>query len=54
MSPFIIFPLVAAVFLVLGTRRLYREGWRKSIAARTWIIVGMVFALVSAWVWYKS
>ena len=53
-SPLYLFPVIALVFLVLGARRLAREGWRRSIAGRTWLIVGMVFALVSAWVFYKA
>jgi len=54
MTPLYLFPVISLVFLVLGARRLAREGWKNSIAGRTWLIVGVVFGLVSAWVFYKT
>jgi len=38
---------VALVFLVLGTLRSLRDG-RVGIAARTWLLIGAIFAIVSA------
>jgi hypothetical protein len=38
---------LAVVFLVLGTLRSFRDG-RVGPAARTWLLIGTIFALVSA------
>ena len=41
---------LAAVFLILGLGRFMRDG-RIGPASRTWLIVAVVFGLVSAWLW---
>jgi drug/metabolite transporter (DMT)-like permease len=42
--------LLAVVFLVLGGLRAVREG-RVGPAARTWLMIGVIFGVVSAWTW---
>lgn len=43
--------VLALVFLALGFGRLARDGGRIAPASRTWLLVGAIFALVSAWLW---
>jgi hypothetical protein len=40
---------VGTVFLVLALARIAKEGGRVGPASRTWLIVAIVFAAVSAW-----
>lgn len=49
MEPRWLFPLLAVVFLVLAGARLLRNGRRLDPAARTWLILGVIFAAVSLW-----
>lgn len=42
---------LAVVFLVIAGQRLVRDRGRIGPASRTWLIVAVVFALVSAWLW---
>ncbi len=41
---------LAVVFLVLGGMRSLRER-RIGSAARTWLTIGVIFGLVSVWLW---
>jgi len=41
---------LAAVFLVLGSLRSARDG-KVGPAARTWFMIGVIFAVVSVWLW---
>ena len=43
--------VLALLFLVLGFVRLARDRGRIAPASRTWLLVGAIFALVSAWLW---
>ncbi len=43
---------LAAVFLALGVARLVRDGGNLGPAARTWLLIGVIFAGVSAYLWY--
>jgi len=40
---------VGAVFLVLALARIAKDGGRIGPASRTWLIVAIVFAAVSVW-----
>ena len=40
---------VSAVFLVLAQVRIAKDGGRIGPASRAWLIVAIVFAVVSAW-----
>jgi hypothetical protein len=41
---------LAVVFLALGGLKSAREG-KVGPAARTWLMIGVIFGVVSAWVW---
>jgi hypothetical protein len=45
--------LLAVVFLVLGGLRAVSEG-RVGPAARTWLMIGVIFGAVSAWTWLSG
>jgi hypothetical protein len=48
MDPLRLFPWLALLFAVLGVRDGLRKGhWRG--AARTWLLLALIFACVSAW-----
>ena len=44
---------LAVVFLVLGGLKSVREG-KVGPAARTWLMIGVIFGVVSAWVWLSG
>jgi hypothetical protein len=44
-----ILAVLSAVFLVLGAVRMARGRAEDRIQARTWLLVGVIFAAVSAW-----
>jgi len=39
----------AAIFLVLAAGRIMKDGGRVQPASKTWLTIGVIFALVSAW-----
>lgn len=41
--------VLAALFLLLAAVRIMRDGGRIVNAGRTWLIVGVVFAVVACW-----
>lgn len=49
----VLFAVLAVVFLVLASARLWKDGFRIRPASRTWLIVGSIFAVVSAWLWQR-
>jgi len=44
----------AAVFFVLATIRVVRNGARIDPAARTWLLIATFFGLVSVWLWFEG
>ena len=42
---------LALLFLVLGGVRVLREGCRIDPAARTWLLIALIFSAVSVWLW---
>jgi hypothetical protein len=48
-----IFGCLAVVFLVLASLRSAREG-KVGPAARTWLMIGVIFGVVSAWLWLSA
>jgi len=48
-----VFGCLSLVFLVLGFVRLLREK-RMVPAARTWLILGVIFGIVSSWSWFNG
>jgi hypothetical protein len=45
--------LLAVVFLVLGGLRALHEG-QVGPAARTWLMIGVIFGAVTAWTWLSA
>jgi hypothetical protein len=43
--------VLAGVFLVLAATRIARNAGRIDPAARTWLIVAILFGAVSIWLW---
>jgi hypothetical protein len=41
-------------FLVFAFLRMRRRGNARDAAARTWLIIGVIFAIVSAWLWFAA
>jgi hypothetical protein len=44
---------LAVVFLVLGALRSVRDG-QLGPAARTWLMIGVIFGVVSVWLWLTT
>ena len=44
---------LAVVFLVLGGLRSARDGQVGS-SARTWLMIGVIFGVVSVWLWLTT
>jgi hypothetical protein len=42
----------AVIFLVLAVGRIARDGGRIQPASRTWLTIGIIFSLVSAWLFH--
>lgn len=51
MNARIILPALALFALVAAAIRLVRDGGRIAPASRTWLLVGVIFAAVSGWLW---
>ena len=45
---------LSAIFLVLAATRLARGGGASHPQTRTWLLVGVIFAVVSAWLFYRQ
>jgi hypothetical protein len=45
---------LALVFVILAATRIARDGGRVSIAARTWLTIGLIFGAVSVWSWVAA
>jgi hypothetical protein len=46
-----ILALLSLVFLGAALLRVSKDAFRVTPASRTWLIVGAIFAAVSAWLW---
>lgn len=45
---------LSAVFLVLAASRIARGGAASHPQTRTWLLIGVIFAAVSAWLFYRQ
>jgi hypothetical protein len=45
---------LAVVFLTLAGVRVARDGGRLGPAARTWLLIGVMFGGVSVWLWWSQ
>jgi hypothetical protein len=48
-----ILAVLSAIFIVAAAWRLVREGGRVTPRSKTWFIIGVIFAIVSAWLWLR-
>jgi hypothetical protein len=48
-----ILAVMAVIFLLMAGLRAWRDG-RLGPAARTWLLVGLIFAAVSLWLWRRT
>jgi len=49
-----ILPTLSTVFLLLARLRIQREAGRILPASRTWLLIGIIFGLVSAYLWMSA
>ena len=49
-----ILAVLAAVFLALAGLRIMRDGARIMPASRNWLLTGIIFAVVSAYLWMSA
>jgi hypothetical protein len=49
-----ILAVLSTVFLILAIARSARSGSASHPQTRTWLIIGVIFGLVSAWLFYKG
>jgi hypothetical protein len=49
-----ILAVLAAVFLLFAGRRILRDGGQITPASRTWLLIGIIFALVSTYLWIST
>jgi hypothetical protein len=45
---------LSVVFLILSILRIVRDGSRITPASRTWLTIGIIFALVSGYLWMSD
>jgi uncharacterized membrane protein len=49
-----ILAVLAVVFLALAATRILRDGGRIMPASRTWLLTGIIFSVVSAYLWMSA
>jgi hypothetical protein len=49
-----ILAVLAIIFLSAAAIRLLRTRNRADPAARTWLIIAVIFAVVSGWLWFST
>ena len=45
---------LSAVFLILAVSRMARGGGAAHPQVRTWLLIGLIFGAVSAWLFYQG
>ena len=45
---------LAGVFLAAALWRLARDGFKLTPSSRTWLLVALIFAAVSGWLWWTQ
>jgi hypothetical protein len=49
-----ILAVLSIVFFILSTLRIVRDGAKITPASRTWLTIGIIFALVSGYLWMSG
>lgn len=50
----LILAVLAGVFLTAALWRLGRDGFKLAPSSRTWLLVALIFAAVSGWLWWTQ
>ena len=45
---------LALAFLIGGAARMIRDAGRPHPQSRTWLLIGIIFGVVSAWLFYQA
>lgn len=53
-NPRYLLPVLAVIFLVLAGYRLLRSGGKIDPRSKSWLMTGVLFAAVSAWLFWKG
>jgi hypothetical protein len=48
-----ILAILAVVFLTTAATRFFRGGGLRNAQTRTWLLIGVIFAVVSAWLFSR-
>jgi len=46
--------VMAMIFMMLSAARIVRDGGRIAPASRTWLTIGIIFALVGGYLWMNG
>jgi uncharacterized membrane protein HdeD (DUF308 family) len=49
-----ILALLSVMFLVAGVRRVVRDGGNLHPQSRTWLLIAVIFAIVSGWLFVRG
>jgi hypothetical protein len=49
-----ILAVLSCAFLIAGLVRLARDAGRSHPQSRTWLLIGVIFGAVSAWLFYRA
>ncbi len=49
-----ILTVLAGVFMLAALSRLAREGFKLTPGSRTWLVVAVIFGMVSSWLWMNG
>jgi uncharacterized membrane protein len=49
-----LFAALAIFLLLIGCLRLVRDGWRYHPQSATWLVVAVIFAIASAWLFSQQ
>jgi hypothetical protein len=49
-----ILAVLACAFLIAGAIALARGSAQRRLQSRTWLIIGIIFAAVSGWLWFQT
>jgi hypothetical protein len=54
MSARLVMGVLALVFLIAAVGRIWRDAGRVGPAARTWLLIALIFAAITFWRWLAA
>ena len=54
MTTHYILSTLALIFIVAAFWRVARDGFKQAPSSRTWLLVALIFATVSGWLWWTQ